>query len=79
VEIIDPNTRMNDVLFPPDRPRVAERPLCTVEVVSRAVISPEEQTSIGGLVEAVSPATAAALRSYLLNRELFPFNPDATE
>lgn len=79
VEIIDPNTRMNDVLFPPDRRRVTQSPLCTVDVVSRAVISPEEKSSIGGLVEAVSPATAAALRTYLLNRDLFPFNPDATE
>ena len=79
VEIIDPNTRMNDALFPPGRGRVTDLPECTVEVVSRAVISPEEQASIGGLVEAVSPPTAGALRSYLLQRALFPFNPDATE
>ncbi len=79
VEIVDPNTRMNEVLFPPEHPRVTDRPVCTVEVVSRAVISPEEQASIGGLVEGVSPATAIALRTYLLQRDLFPFNPDATE
>ncbi len=79
VEIIDPNMRMNDVLFPSDRKRSTEHPVCTVEVVSRAVISPEEQASIGGLVEGASPATAAALRSYILRKDLFPFDPDATE
>jgi glutamate racemase len=79
VEIIDPNTRMNDVLFPQGRQHAAGRSVCTVEVVSRAVISTEEQASIGGLVEGVSPATAAALRAYVLNKELFPFDPDATE
>lgn len=79
VELIDPNTRMNDVLFPPERARRSDRPVSTVEVVSRAVISPEEQASIGGLVATVSPATAAALRGYLLDRHLFPFDPEATE
>lgn len=79
VEIIDPNTRMNDVLFPAAHVRRTDRPVCAVEVVSRAVISPEEQASIGGLVATVSPATAAALRGYLLDKELFPFDPDATE
>jgi glutamate racemase len=79
VEIIDPNTRMNEVLFPPDRPRVTTHPGCSVEVVSRAVISPEEQSSIGGLVERVSPATASALRHYTLNKDLFPFDPNASE
>ena len=79
VEIIDPNTRMNDVLFPADRGRATAHPECTVEVVSRAVISPEEQASIGGLVEQVSPATAAALRAYTLDKELFPFDPNAGE
>jgi glutamate racemase len=79
VEIIDPNTRMNDILFPPGRPPVAGRAECTVEVVSRAVISTEEKASIGGLVEGMSPATADALRTYVLNKQLFPFDPDATE
>jgi glutamate racemase len=79
VEIIDPNTRMNDILFPQGRPQARGPVACTVEVVSRAVISPEEKASIGGLVEGASPATAAALRNYLLNKELFPFDPDATE
>ena len=49
VEIIDPNTRMNDILFPPGRRHAAGQVACTVEVVSRAVISPEETISIGGL------------------------------
>jgi glutamate racemase len=77
VEIVDPNMKMNDVLFPAGRGRRTGQPLCTVEVVSRAVISAEEQSSIGGLVQGVSPATAAALHAYTLDKELFPFDPVA--
>lgn len=74
--IVDPNLRMNDVLFPADKPRYAGVPVSTVEVFSRAAIAPEEIDSIGGLVGQVSPATAAALRSFTLNTELFPFDPE---
>jgi hypothetical protein len=70
---------MNDVLFPAGKGRLTEYPVCTVEVTSRAVISPEEVASIGGLVQEVSPATAAALRTHTLNKQLFPFEPDAKE
>ena len=79
VTIIDPNTRMNEVLFPARKRRLTDHPVCTVEVTSRAVISPGEVASIGGLVEKISPATAAALRAHTLNRELFPFAQDAKE
>jgi glutamate racemase len=75
-EIIDPNARMSDVLFPPGKPRRSNTPDIRVEVVSRAVIAPAEITSIGALVDPVSPATAAALRNYTLKRDLFPFDPE---
>lgn len=73
--VVDPNARMGDVLFPPGAKRRIENPDVRVEVVSRAVISPEETASIGGLVEPVSPATAEALRTYQLKKDLFPFTP----
>jgi hypothetical protein len=73
--IVDPNARMGEVLFPPGAKRRVERPDVRVEVVSRAVITPEETASIGGLVEPVSPATAEALRNYLLKKDLFPYTP----
>ena len=79
VRIIDPNTRMNDVLFPRGKGRLTDHPVCTVEVTSRAVIAQEEIASIGGLVESVSPATAAALRAHTVNRDLFPFAPATQE
>jgi hypothetical protein len=73
--IVDPNARMGEVLFPPGAKRRVERPDVLVEVVSRAVITPEDTASIGGLVEPVSPATAEALRNYLLKKDLFPYTP----
>jgi hypothetical protein len=75
VILVDPNARMGDVLFPPGVQRRVDTPGITVEVVSRAVISPEEIASIGGLIEPVSPATAEALRSYALKKDLFPHAP----
>jgi glutamate racemase len=73
VDVVDPNDRMSDVLFPAgkgDRPGPAK---VSVQVVSRAVITQAEVASIGTLVEQVSAATAAALRAYTLKRDLFPF------
>jgi len=75
-EIIDPNARMSDVLFPQGKLRRSEKPDIHVEVVSRALISPAEIASIGALVEPVSPSTAEALRNYTLKRDLFPFTPE---
>lgn len=75
-EVIDPNARMGDILFPPGKPRRSKNPDIRVEVISRAIIAPEEIASIGALVEPVSPLTAGALREYTLKRDLFPFNPE---
>jgi len=74
-EIVDPNARMADVLFPHGGERRSDKPDITVEVVSRAFISPTETASIGALLEPVSPATATALKNYTLNKDLFPFDP----
>jgi glutamate racemase len=75
VIVVNPNSRMSDVFFPPGAARRSPSPQITVRVVSRAVITPAEMASIGGLVEPVSRATAAALRTYELKRDLFPYQP----
>ena len=76
VDVVNPNERMSDVLFPAGKSAVKGPARVTVRVVSRAVITPEEVASISGLVEPVSPATAAALRAYALKRDLFSFGPE---
>ncbi len=76
VEVVNPNDRMSDVLFPVEKASPAETPQITVHVVSRAVITPDEVASISGLLETVSPATAAALRAYELKRDLFSFSEE---
>jgi glutamate racemase len=73
--VVDPNARMSDVLFPEKTPRRSEEPEILVEVVSRAVITPGEVSSISGLVSPVSPATARALEAYSLKRDLFSYSP----
>lgn len=71
-EVLDPNRRMVDLYYPPGSPAgSAER--VAVRVVSRAVPLPEEIDSTARLLEALSPATAAALRAYELRRDLFEF------
>lgn len=75
VTVVNPNSRMSDVLFPAGPARRYTAPQITVRVVSRAVITPAEVASIGPLVEPVSQATAAALRTYELKRDLFPYQP----
>ncbi len=73
VEIVDPNSRMGDILFPPGKLRRSEKPDIHVAVVSRAIIVPAEISSISTLVESLSPATAAALRTYTVQRDLFMY------
>ena len=75
VEIVDPNSRMSDALFPSTRTRRTEHTNISVAVVSRAAISPEEIASIGALVDSVSHATALALQKYELKPDLFPYMP----
>jgi hypothetical protein len=74
VTILDPNMRMSRLLFPDDRRMASRSPEVSVQVVSRAVITQEEIRSIGALLLPVSAPAAAALGSYELKRELFPFS-----
>jgi glutamate racemase len=75
VVVVNPNSRMSDALFPAGASGRYPAPQVTVRVVSRAAITPAEQASIGRLLEPVSQATAAALRTYELKRDLFPYQP----
>jgi glutamate racemase len=76
VEIVDPTRHMSLLVVPEGSPPVFPGPQITVAAVSRAVITAEEIVSIGGLLEPVSPATAEALRSYTVRRDLFPYDPE---
>ncbi len=71
--VVDPNRRLADRFFPSDDRTPFPAPRIAVRVVSRALPLPGEIASTADLLEPVSPATAAALRSYELRRELFPF------
>lgn len=73
VDVLDPNRKMSELFFPTPPRQPAIDPQVSVRVVSRAIPLPGEIRSIAELVEPVSPATAAALRSYELRRDLFPF------
>ncbi len=74
VEILDPNERMAGVLFPAGLvPRCAGRSV-SIRVVSRAEISNAEVRSIAALIDATSAATAAALRAWEHEPDLFPFD-----
>lgn len=76
VEIVDPTRQMAEIVFPPDRRTRFVDAEVTVEVISRAWISPAEGISIGRLLEPVSPATARALRHYRLDLDLFPYQSE---
>jgi glutamate racemase len=73
VEIVNPNDKMADVIFTPDNRERFSQTKVTVKVVSRALISPEEIRSLGGLLEKKYPLTTDALRSYERKLDLFPF------
>ena len=71
IALLDPNPLMADVLFRPAHLGRYPRTDVTVEVVSKLEITEQERASIGPLLEAVSPAVAAAFRSYTLDPKLF--------
>lgn len=73
--VIDPNSSMADFLFPKEKEGIVKDPHCSVSVVSRTIVTDEEKESLGGLLARVSPATAAALRSFTHKRDLFQFSP----
>lgn len=71
LSFLNPNTTMNDFLFPPKiRGRFTDIDM-EVEVVSMVDISSEKIASIGSWLERVSPRTSNALKTYTLNKNLF--------
>jgi len=81
VELLDPNPLMADFLFRAPYLHRHPRTEVVVEVVSKLEITDEERASIGPLLEAVSPATARAFRSYTFDPGLFEveFEPPAAK
>lgn len=71
IELLDPNPLMGDVLFRPAYLHRHPRTEVAVEVVSKLEITEQERGAIGPLLEAVSPAVAAAFRNYALDPKLF--------
>ncbi len=71
IVLLDPNPLMGDILFAPAHLRRFPRTEVAVEVVSKLEITEQERAAIGPLLEAVSPAVAAAFRSYTFDPKLF--------
>ncbi|MCX6137890.1 MAG: aspartate/glutamate racemase family protein [Ignavibacteriales bacterium] len=75
VEIIDPNPRMADVVFPERRYGKYAGATAEVRIVSRVGVTPEEAASLGALLERVSQPTARALHRCEVKSDLFEFTP----
>lgn len=68
---LDPNTQMVDYLLPEDLQQRYPHSAVRVSVVSMVPLAPASLDSIGRYLDAVSQPTAAALRAYQLEPELF--------
>jgi glutamate racemase len=71
VTIVDPTTRMSDVVFSRAAGNRFSGTAIDAAVVSRAQITPAEIQSIGRLLEKQSPRTTRALQKYEMKRNLF--------
>ena len=71
IAMLNPNGRMSDFLFPPERKARYEKTLVSVQVVSMIKLESKQIESIGRHLEKTSSQTAQALRNYLWKPELF--------
>lgn len=69
--ILNPNSRMLDVLFSPPRRDRFKQTKISARVVSMVEIGPEKRSSLGKWLERISPEVATALRNYELVPSLF--------
>ncbi len=74
IEFIDPNPLMADFMFRSPYLNRFPGTEVTVEVVSRLEITEEKRKAIGPLLREISPSTAEALETYLLDPNLFKVN-----
>ena len=79
IEIINPNTKMSNLLFNPKYLNRYASTKITVEVISKTSISAEKIESLGELLQEISPETKKALSQYQYDRNLFHANFDSTE
>lgn len=70
-EIVNPNDRMAELLFPSGRDGRFSSTRAALRVVSRVVLSEEERTGIAALLRPDAPLTADALVRYELLTDLF--------
>jgi len=71
VIFVDPNPFLAEKILKPSLFNRFPRTEASIEVVSKTPITEKEITSIGSLLEKISPATASALRNYTFNPKLF--------
>jgi glutamate racemase len=69
--ILNPNSRMIDILFRPEYRGRFDKTGISARVVSMVEIGPDKTSTLGKWLEGISPEVAAALRGYELNPSLF--------
>jgi glutamate racemase len=74
-DIINPNNRLADTLFPAEMKKRFPRTEIAARVVSMVEITENKRRSLGEWLERVSPEVAAALRFYALQPDLFEWAP----
>ena len=72
-ELINPNSKMGDLLITDENRNRFDEIKTDVKVVSQVDITEQENKSLGKLLGKESPKTEAALRNYLLKEDLFEY------
>ena len=75
VEVVDPNPRMADLIFPEKQKGKYTGATTDVRIIARVEVTLEEAASLGALLARVSPSTARALHSCEVKQDLFEFTP----
>jgi glutamate racemase len=71
VEILDPNYKMSDFIFPDKLKNRNNDIKMNIEIVSRIKITPDEISSIGSLIRKISENTFKVFENYNLKEDLF--------
>lgn len=69
--ILNPNSRMIDILFKSEYRSRFNKTGVSARAVSMVEVGPEKRSTLGKWLERISPETAGALRDYELNPSLF--------
>jgi hypothetical protein len=69
--VLNPNSRMIDILFTPEHRSRFDKTRVSARMVSMVKIGPEKISTLGKWLEGISPEVAAALHGYELKPSLF--------